>query len=256
MNKKIILLGRMGELFGREHSLNVKTIQEAMHAIDCMKGGLRRYLMECTDLGIEFAVQKGGDIHEDIKNAKDEHLLGYEELGLEIGDEDIIITPVPEGSGKVGDWLKTIVGIILIIVGYVKGMPWLISVGEMLLMAGMIGLMMPEFGSDDEENESTLFNGPIQNTKMGVPVPLCYGRLEVGGAPVNFGFTKNRVTNAVGYTFVSSSNNPSGSYNTGNGGSGGSGNLYNTTDLFGINYVDWELFDQTDDTVVIGGHKQ
>ena len=136
-------------------------------------------------------------------------------------------------------------------------MPWLISVGEMLLMAGMIGLMMPEFGSDDEENESTLFNGPIQNTKMGVPVPLCYGRLEVGGAPVNFGFTKNRVTNAVGYTFVSSDNNPSGSYNAGTGGSGGAGNQFGTdnSSLYNWANINWELFDQTDESVVVGGYQ-
>ena len=59
-NRKIILLGRMGELFGKEHSIKCNTIQEAMHAIDCMRGGLRAYLMECTDKGIDFTVQRGG----------------------------------------------------------------------------------------------------------------------------------------------------------------------------------------------------
>ena len=43
-------------------------------------------------------------------------------------------------------------------------------------------------------DESNLFNGPINNTKVGIPVPLCYGKMEVGGAVINFGFTDYRIT--------------------------------------------------------------
>jgi predicted phage tail protein len=43
------------------------------------------------------------------------------------------------------------------------------------------------------EEESSMFNGPINNTKSGVPVPLCFGKMEVGGAVVNFGFTDTRI---------------------------------------------------------------
>ena len=244
MNKKIILLGRMGELFGREHNLNVKTVQEAMHAIDCMKGGLRRYLMDCTELGVEFVVQKGGEIHEDLKDAKDEYIIGYDEIEMELGEEDIIITPIPEGSGKLGDIFKTIIGIILMVVGMYTGNPYLFSMGFNLAIMGIVGLMMPEFGEDEAEGESTLFNGPIQNTKMGVPVPLCYGRLEVGGSPVNFGFTKTRVTSAIGYTFVSSANNSSSlSSGTGGSGSGGYGTYSPLLSPYGWDLIDWELID-------------
>ena len=64
MTRTIILQGKMGELFGKTHKLNVKSIQEAMHALDCLKGGVKRYLMECQDLGIHFTIQKGGTIKE------------------------------------------------------------------------------------------------------------------------------------------------------------------------------------------------
>ena len=87
MTKNIIFKGRMGELFGEVHRLNVKTIQEAVHAIDVMKGGLKRYLVDCTENGIEFTVQRGEDF------------IDYEELGLELGKDDIIISPVPRGAG-------------------------------------------------------------------------------------------------------------------------------------------------------------
>ena len=39
MTRNIYLKGRMGKLFGEHHRLNCKTVQEAMHAIDTMKGG-------------------------------------------------------------------------------------------------------------------------------------------------------------------------------------------------------------------------
>ena len=103
MTRNIIFKGRMGELFGEVHRLNVKTIQEAVHAIDTMKGGLKRYLVDCTENGVEFTVQKGEDF------------VGYEELGLELGKDDIIISPVPQGAGKASDIIKTIIGIALII---------------------------------------------------------------------------------------------------------------------------------------------
>ena len=48
----------MGKLFGEHHRLNCKTVQEAMHAIDVMKGGLRQYLMDCTENNVGFTVQK------------------------------------------------------------------------------------------------------------------------------------------------------------------------------------------------------
>ena len=58
MTRNIIFKGRMGELFGELHRLNVKTVQEAVHAIDTMKGGLRKYLIDCTENDIYFTVHR------------------------------------------------------------------------------------------------------------------------------------------------------------------------------------------------------
>ena len=54
MTRNIHLSEEMGQLFGTKWRLNCKTIQEAMHAIDCMKGGMRRYLTDCTENGVGF----------------------------------------------------------------------------------------------------------------------------------------------------------------------------------------------------------
>ena len=215
MTRNIYLKGRMGKLFGEHHRLNCKTVQEAMHAIDTMKGGLRQYLMDCTENGVKITVQKG------------EEFLTNQTAGIELAKDDIIITPVPSGAK---DGMKElIIGVLLIIIGLsigdgstmTKGAQMLVTVGTQLALNGIVKLMTDEPESLDEQ-ESTLFNGPINNTKSGIPVPLAYGRMEVGGAVVNFGFTDYRITGNQGYQFVSKGTS-SGSGTGGGGGGGGTG---------------------------------
>lgn len=226
MTKNIIFKGRMGELFGEVHRLNVKTIQEAVHAIDTMQGGLKRYLVDCTENGVDFTVQRGEDF------------IGYEELGLELGKDDIIISPIPRGSKKFKEYLKIIVGIALIIGSFfidTSGTTGqaiasiMFNVGLQLALNGIIALTTDEPDELDEE-KAQMFNGPINNTKSGIPVPLCYGELEVGGAVVNFGFTDRRLVSHQGYEFVSkgtssrSGTNPGGAAG-GNFGASETGNV-------------------------------
>ena len=230
MTKNIIFKGRMGELFGEVHRLNVKTIQEAVHAIDTMQGGLKRYLVDCTENGVDFTVQRGEDF------------IGYEELGLELGKDDIIISPIPRGSKKFKEYLKIIVGIALIIGSFfidTSGTTGqaiasiMFNVGMQLALNGIIALTTDEPDELDEE-KAQMFNGPINNTKSGIPVPLCYGELEVGGAVVNFGFTDRRLVSHQGYEFVSKGTNSRSGTNPG----GAAGGNF-ATDVSGN--VDWGI---------------
>lgn len=206
----------MGELFGEVHRLNVKTVQEAMNAIDTMKGGLRTYLTDCTENGVEFTVQKG------------EEFMDYDNIAMELGKDDIIISPVPAGSGS--DIVKTIIGIILIVASFfidttgatgAKIAAAVFTVGVNLALMGIIEMTTDEPEELDEQN-STMFNGPINNTKSGIPVPLAYGELEVGGAVINFGFTDYRIKGNAGYEFVSKGT-ATGTGTSGTGGAGSSG---------------------------------
>ena len=195
----------MGKLFGTKHRLNVKTVQEAMHAIDVMKGGLRRYLMECTDQNILFTVQKGKEVKKYTKENMEKHFIGYDKLNNNLEDEDIIITPVPSGSSKLSSWFKVIVGVLLIVASFMipglgpaaAGM--LASIGVQLALQGIVELLTPDPDNNKEE-KSSLFNGPVNTTKTGVPIPIAYGQVEVGGVVTNFSFTRTRVENATGYS--------------------------------------------------------
>ena len=217
MTRTIHLMGRMGKLFGETHRLNCDTVQEAMHALDCMKGGVRRYLLECTDSDIQFTVQKGEDF------------MDYDNIGHNLGKDDIIITPIPQGSKKgIG---KIILGIILIVVSISMGdtgtaakiAAAMMSIGVSLALQGIIEMTMDD-PDELKEEKSSLFNGPINTTKMGVPVPICYGRMEVGGAVTNFGFTQSRIKNQMGYRFISKpSEGSTGTGSYGGTASGGGG---------------------------------
>jgi len=202
MTRNIILKGQMGKLFGEEHRLNVKTIQEAMHAIDVMKGGLRRYIMESMDLGIKFTVQKGNEVKAMAKENLDD-FIGEDEIGNFLGDDDIIITPIPAGANIFKSIFKVIVGALLIYAAVVTGGALgyaLGAMGAMLALQGIIEMIMPDADGSDQPEKSSLFNGPVNTTKTGVPVPMAYGRVEAGGVVTNFGFTKTRVQSASGYS--------------------------------------------------------
>jgi len=203
MNRKIILKGQMGKLFGEEHNLNVRSVQEAMHAIDVIKGGLRRYLMECTDQGTVFTVQKGKTVKDYTKDNMPD-FLAADELNL-IEDEDIIITPIPSGAAsKLESWAKIIIGAILMVLSFTLDVSGstaaaLFSTGMQLALKGIIELTTPDPDSNDEES-ATLFNGPVNTSKTGVPIPMAYGKVAAGGVVTNFAFTKSRIQNSAGYS--------------------------------------------------------
>ena len=100
-----------------------------------------------------------------------------------------------------------------------KGAQMLVTVGTQLALQGIVKLTTDD-PEELDEGQNSLFQGPINNTKSGIPVPLCFGKMEVGGAVINFGFTDYRITGNQGYTFVSKG---SGSGSGGSGGGGGGG---------------------------------
>ena len=105
-----------------------------------------------------------------------------------------------------------------------------ILIGASLAMQGISEMMMPGPEVDGtEENKNFLFQGPVNTMTQGAPIPLAYGELIVGGAPVSIGFsstpisisdpTYNRntdnsaTTNVTGGDTQNNTQNDDGSYN-------------------------------------------
>jgi hypothetical protein len=74
--------------------------------------------------------------------------------------------------------------------------------GSALLNSALAEYMAPKKGM--ERGDAFLFDGPVNNAKEGIPVPLAYGQLLVGGTPISFGFTNRERTSSSGFTFKSS----------------------------------------------------
>jgi len=199
--KRIHLLGNLGEKFGPLWRANCSTVSEALRLIECQCPDFKKYLIDTVEEGTNFAVRTGKEL-----------LETGEELYMNITEEDVYITEVPVGSGG---WGKIIVGAILIVAAIVlafipgtqmlsaaaaqafyTGAAIFASIGLNLIMAGVNELLMPK--PDKGKQGGAFFSGPINTIKQGQPVPLLYGELIVGGAPISVSYTKSR-TATTGY---------------------------------------------------------
>ena len=210
MIRNIYLKGELGKLFGEKWKLAADTVAECMHGIDVQRDNkVKEYLATAHEKGIVFTVQKG------------EEFLDYENLQMELGENDLIITPVPAGSAN--KLLKVIVGFALLVAGGMIAAGALATagglfaagsfsavalatavtmVGSVLLNSGVAEYMAPK--KPGNQTDSFLFNGPVNNAKQGIPVPLAYGQILAGGSTISFQFT-DEITDYPGFVFESGS---------------------------------------------------
>ena len=73
----------------------------------------------------------------------------------------------------------------------------LFTIGANLVIGGIAQLMAPGPETDQKQEEGYLFQGPQNNMQQGLPVPVCYGELLVGGAPMSVSF-RPEYTNQYG----------------------------------------------------------
>jgi len=191
--QKVRLVGNIAK-FGEVWETNCTNIRDIFKLIECQTNGFRQYLLNAADADVGFAIQRG-----------DEFLEHPEELLLSVGEEDIIITEVPSGSksgfGKILAAIA-IVAVTVISAGGFAALGTIMSGGGLagfaanaalglamnLALTGITQLMAPGPETDKEQNEGYLFTGPDNNIQQGVPIPVIYGELKVGGAPISVSF--------------------------------------------------------------------
>jgi predicted phage tail protein len=180
--RTIRLYGKLGARFGRVHRLAVASTAEAVRALCVMLPGFQTELMTSKDRGVAYACFLGkSNISKD-----DLHLAG--------GSDDIRIAPVTAGA-KRGGVLQFIVGAVLVIVGAFtswSGGTALISMGVSMMAGGVVQMLSPQqaqsSAADAAENGASYnFNGPVNTTAQGNPVPVLYGRMIVGSAVISAG---------------------------------------------------------------------
>jgi len=208
MLKKVKLYGILGERFGKEWNLDVKTVREATRAIAANRPDFHKEFTTSHERGIGYHVL-----------INDEYVQNYEGCEVPTGRKEIKIVPVVMGAKSKGLGMILLgaaifagVGFMgqqaLISAGFTTGAPTFMqglqfafyggmgTIGSMalkfagsLIMSG-IGAMLaptPKPLERKDEPENYAFNGPVNTTQQGVAVPVCYGKLIVGGAVISAG---------------------------------------------------------------------
>lgn len=157
---KVKLYGPAAEKLGKnEWNLNVKSVAEALFAVNTLTHGKLNYYVEseCKN-GVNYTVYANGNKIEDV---------GYIEVNLENELKTVDIMPALEGSIAMIVWM-IIWAIVSAAVSY-----------------GVSKLMQAKTEETPETNPSYLMDGTSNLAKQGLPVPIGYGRMLVGSLVVS-----------------------------------------------------------------------
>lgn len=185
----VYLYGALGRKFGHRWSLDVSSPGEAVRAIMANRPDFQSYMVKHSAPGYQVFV--GPD-----------PIRGPERLGDPIGRQAIKIVPVLAGAAK-DPTIGIIVGTLIIIASVVSFQYYGVSAG-VALMAGSMGAGLvvggisqllagtpkaPDISEKEANRPSFLFNGVVNTTSQGHPVPVGYGRMRVGSAVISAGIT-------------------------------------------------------------------
>jgi predicted phage tail protein len=205
--KTIRLLGELGKKFGRKLQLDVKTPAEAVRALCANFPEFERHLVESDKKNVGYRVVVG---KQDID---------LDHLHDPAGRQSISIVPVIQGAGGSNPLTRILIGAAIIGAAFLTGGAALVAapgtflgvsvtttfigsiavgVGASLVLGGIAQMLSPipkaQDPSERPENQpSYVFDGAVNTTAQGQPVPIGYGRLIVGSAVVSAGITTEEI---------------------------------------------------------------
>ncbi|WP_025126493.1 tail assembly protein [Pseudomonas sp. PH1b] len=174
----VMLSGSLAKLFGRQHRMITRGGWRDIMGYFKQFPGFETHMAESSSKGLRYAVFNGREN------------VSQNDLGKPTGRDVIRIVPVIVGSKRAG-LLQTIVGVVLIAASYITGGATL-APGLALVAGGVIQMLSPQakgLGTQDSPNNrpSYSFNGAVNTSVQGNPVPLLYGRMIVGSAVISAG---------------------------------------------------------------------
>lgn len=182
--KIIRLYGELAKKFGKEFRFDVKTPAEAVRAMCVTVRGFEAYIRQHKDDAFKvFAA--GRNISESLCDPTSDN-------------EVIRIAPVIQGASAVG---RIVLGAVLLVFAWWNPYSWttaaqmMAGLGASMVLGGISQLLSPMpktssgSGESVENTPSYNFNGPVNTTAQGHPVPLAYGRIMTGSAVISAGYT-------------------------------------------------------------------
>jgi predicted phage tail protein len=208
MLKKIKLYGELAERYGKEWYFDINSPRDAFKALAVNNEGFKEFVSSSEERGVGYKVIIGNN-----------YINDYAELGFILGRQEIKIVPVVLGAKKGLGMI--LVGVLMIIgigwamgnvvlgelatFGMGQGYGFMQTVGVGLTNLGTLGMMGVQLGSalimggvaqmlaqppvieDPDKATNYTLGGPVNTTKQGVSVPICYGQILVGGATISAG---------------------------------------------------------------------
>lgn len=175
--KIVKLYGHLGKTFGRVHLLDVRTPAEAVRALSANFPDFKKYLITHSEPGYRVLLNKTSTV----------------ELHYPIDTQTISIVPVVAGGGK---FFGVILGVALIVAAPglattpLFGIAGLTAsgiasqIGVSLVLTGVSSLLFappkPQAQDGEKGPKRNYFNGPLNLSQQGNPVPLAYGQITVG----------------------------------------------------------------------------
>jgi predicted phage tail protein len=219
--KKVVLRGELGKQFGRVHHFDLNTPAEAIRALCANFEGFQQALVTAAERGVGYIVQVGksaieelDEIHNPTGQSEEISITpvlagagggtGKILAGIAIVAASIIFAPTVGGflglgAGAVTSGAAGTMAAITSITG---------AIGVSLILSGTAQLLSPQpaelpgltgatgargnsfdpVNNDPADNRSSyIYNGAVNLTAQGNPVPICYGRMRVGSVVVSAG---------------------------------------------------------------------
>lgn len=178
--REVILYGPMRAKFGKSFMLDVASPLEAFKALFAVVPGFKAWFKHQAMNGSAYHILVG------------KYNISQEELGMNFNNlEPIRIAPTISGSKN-----TKILGALLVVVGAVvfwfTGNPSVAMAGIGMMAAGVAMMLVPSLKAPSPNENATnkpsqVFDGPVNVTTPGNPVPILYGELEVGSVVVSAG---------------------------------------------------------------------
>ena len=192
--KTIMLYGPIGARFGRVHRYSVSSPAEAIKALSATLEGFKKAFID----GGHYRILVGG-----------KESVNIDESAYPTSDRETIrVIPVVAGAEGLA---KVVLGGALIIAsgglaaklggafGFSTATTAILassisSIGVSLAIGGVSQMLFsPQLNNSSaerpENKPSFIFNGAVNTTRQGNPVPVCYGRMIVGSQIISAGLT-------------------------------------------------------------------
>ncbi|WP_151818855.1 tail assembly protein [Acinetobacter nosocomialis] len=210
MLKTIKLYGILGQKFGREFKLDVANTREAMRALSVQIAGFENFMTHAHEQGLAFAIflkgkgsgNKRGKKRPAIYDHETKRVItgdniGEEQLDMKTEADIIHIVPRVIGAGGNNGVLQLVLGVVLIAASFIPGIGQaaqvaLIGAGAGMAMGGVASMLMPKAQTTQNQNQDGNranfgFGSAVTTAAQGYPVPILYGRREVGGFVLSAG---------------------------------------------------------------------